>query len=455
MRQTNQRIVFAGLLAAACVAATVHAEDRKPQPSYLTMSLAQLLRIDLALPSSLILTDLRLAPAAVTLIDHRDITSSGARNLDELLDIYVPGFQFLKKQNGNMMGIRGIISDRNNKMLMLVNGRNMNIKATGGGALPERLLSMLGDIRRITVVRGPGSAVAGPGAIAGVINIETYNGLNFQGTETVFRAGAFEEFGSFEIKHGTKLANDVGLFLYYGVDNYAGADQDDAGLIFSSPFTTRDGIYTAPGESPTFDVNNSNNSYDDRLRHKAHVQLTGDNFDTWIRYTRGGMRAAQNRTVYTVDNDLGAFLDTGVGYDQLTVFGRYHEQISDLLKLEAETSFDTADVVLTSKWPVKYWREDEYLAKVMATLTPSPDHTTAVGFEYSHEMFGKRNRDEGGGPRRAAQVFRPVPNGTRTHTPQCSSTSGPSANIGLPSWGFAPTSTRTRRGCFHPGQRSS
>jgi hypothetical protein len=59
----------------------------------------------------------------------------------------------MKKSQGNMMGIRGILSDRNNKMLMLVNGRNMNIKARDGGALSERHLSMLGDIRRISVVQ--------------------------------------------------------------------------------------------------------------------------------------------------------------------------------------------------------------------------------------------------------------------------------------------------------------
>jgi hypothetical protein len=149
-----------------------------------------------------------------------------------------------------------------------------------------------------------------------VIDIETFNGLNYQGKEVQFRYGAFEEFGSLEAKYGKKLTDNVGLFLYYGVDDYDGADQDDAGLIFSSPFTAGDGSYTPAGESVSFNVNNSNDSYDDRLRHKAHVQLTGENFDTWFRYTRGGMKTARNRGSYIKAADPEAGIDGGSGYDQ-------------------------------------------------------------------------------------------------------------------------------------------
>ena len=87
-------------------------------------------------------------------------------------------------------------------MLMIVNGCNMNIKGRDGGALTERHLSMLGDIKTITVIRGPGSAVHGPGVIAGSIDIETKTGADLDGFEVSGQAGAYEEFLNAEIQYG-------------------------------------------------------------------------------------------------------------------------------------------------------------------------------------------------------------------------------------------------------------
>lgn len=120
-------------------------------------------------------------PAPVTIIEEEQISSSGARNLDELLDIFVPGFQYMPKGEAAQIGIRGTISDRNNKILMVINRRLVNIKGKAGGAIPERFMSMLGDIKQVTVIRNPGSAVYGPGAIAGIIHIETKTGDDLYG----------------------------------------------------------------------------------------------------------------------------------------------------------------------------------------------------------------------------------------------------------------------------------
>ena len=43
------------------------------------------------------------APASITTITQEQIRLSGARNLDELLDIYVPGFQYMLKAQGNQI----------------------------------------------------------------------------------------------------------------------------------------------------------------------------------------------------------------------------------------------------------------------------------------------------------------------------------------------------------------
>ncbi|HXE43407.1 MAG TPA: TonB-dependent receptor plug domain-containing protein, partial [Candidatus Baltobacteraceae bacterium] len=131
----------------------------------------------------------RKVPAAVTTISSEDIRDSGARNLDELLEIYVPDLLYLRHNwEEDHIGFRGIVGDEDNKFLLLVNGMVMN-NFVHAGAISERDLGMLGDIQEVQVVRGPGSAVYGAGALIGVIDIKTFDGTTFHGTEATVRAG--------------------------------------------------------------------------------------------------------------------------------------------------------------------------------------------------------------------------------------------------------------------------
>ena len=117
------------------------------------------------------------------------LVSSGARSLDEALEIYVPNMQFMRNHHGAAaMGVRTILSSTNNKVLLLVNGRVINHRLQQG-AFSERDLPTLGDIHHIDVIRGPGSAVYGPGAVAGVINIITQSHQTFTGLDTTIRLG--------------------------------------------------------------------------------------------------------------------------------------------------------------------------------------------------------------------------------------------------------------------------
>ncbi len=121
------------------------------------------------------------APASVTTITEEDIRLTPARNLNDLLEVYVPGASWVMHSEGAHPGIRGIISDRNTKFLLLVNGKVMNQRAHGG-VVTELDDWDLGDVAQIDVLRGPGSVTYGPGAIAGVISIRTKSARNFTGT---------------------------------------------------------------------------------------------------------------------------------------------------------------------------------------------------------------------------------------------------------------------------------
>jgi len=340
-------------------------------------------------------------PAAITVITAEDIKNSGARSLDELLDIYVPGFQYMYKTHGNQAGIRGIISDRNNKLLLTLNGRIMNIKASDGGAVTERWFSMLGDIKRITVINGPGSAVYGPGAIAGIINIETWTGKALEGMDAIIRGGGIENFGQAEIRYGRRLANDAGFFLYYGLDYYPGADDDFAPLKFSYNFLQAEtGIFYKRDTKPHFKVLNDNSSFRGLVRHKFHAQLDGDNYKLWLRYTLSGQKIPADQVFY-IYTDPNLLMDNGAGNQQFTIFGSYSHYINRWLSLDYKLSFMLSDVQINYGLPDRlhledqhmddrHWSEDETMGRIVAHIIPSSEHKMAIGGEYYYNNFGRR-----------------------------------------------------------------
>lgn len=112
-------------------------------------------------------------PASVTVITGEMIKLSGARHMSELLEIYVPGFQYMfNKWNGTLWGMRGVANDRNSKIIFLVNGHKLNTQARDGFQ-SETVLGFLGDVERVEVLRGPAGLVYGSGAISGIVNVVT------------------------------------------------------------------------------------------------------------------------------------------------------------------------------------------------------------------------------------------------------------------------------------------
>ncbi|NQZ57857.1 MAG: TonB-dependent receptor plug domain-containing protein, partial [Lentisphaeraceae bacterium] len=237
--------------------------------------------------STLTETSIKDAPASITLITAEMIRYSGARSLEELLERYVPGLQKFDHTYSNVeIGIRGILTEDNEKILVLVNGRVMNLR-TFYGFDSEKMLSMLNDIAYIEVVRGPGSATYGPGAIAGVVSITTYNGLTFEGTEINVSQGFLEEYTSLQLKHSYRFDDQHAIFFYFGVDDYNGADQKYARLHVSH---FDGGIPTA---AATFKANNPidhHQSTRGKPRYKIHLQYSGEELEVWLRYLQGGVK---------------------------------------------------------------------------------------------------------------------------------------------------------------------
>lgn len=154
------------------------------------------------------------APAAGTVITARDIEAMGATDLDEVLET-VPGLHVSRSAIAYapiyiMRGIRGAIVSPH--VLLLVNGIPMNNVFLGDGGLVWGGLPV-DDISRIEVIRGPGSALYGAEAFAGVINIVTKTADEVDGTRVGVRAGSSRTRDAW-VLHGGK-AGPVDVKAYF------------------------------------------------------------------------------------------------------------------------------------------------------------------------------------------------------------------------------------------------
>ncbi|HVZ80246.1 MAG TPA: TonB-dependent receptor [bacterium] len=158
-------------------------------PDLSQMSLEKLADLDVTVTSSAKKSEsLRDATSAIYVITAEDIRRSSARTLPDLLAM-VPGVQ-VARQSGNEWAIsaRGFNSQYNNKMLVLVDGRNV-YDPTFGKVKWNELDLFLPDIERIEVIRGPGGTLWGCNAVNGIVNIITKDSKSTQGTYLSTLAG--------------------------------------------------------------------------------------------------------------------------------------------------------------------------------------------------------------------------------------------------------------------------
>ncbi len=253
---------------------------------------------------------------------------------------------------------------------------------TSLGVISERYLSMLTDIKTIDVIRGPGSSTYGPGAIAGVINITTFNGTDFDGQQAYVRAGAIEEFYAAEYKLGTQFDSGGAFFLYYGVDKYRGASGDDAEMQFSLDFTNSSTGQQVNAYQPVpFEVSNYRESHREQLRHKLHMDYRHNDFSTWLRYTKGGSSRDLSLASYS-SRDPDELTDESFGYQQATLTLDYNPELSQTVKLDGRISYNVLDI----EYGTRNYREDEVMTRLLAHFQPYETHKLSGGFEYSDAL---------------------------------------------------------------------
>jgi iron complex outermembrane receptor protein len=147
------------------------------------------------------------APSAVTVITAKQIAESGARTVSDLLRL-VAGVNVRWNPMIQTVDIRGFGENPfSNRLLLLIDGVAFNSGDTGGFPLsPGFEFFPIQTIKRIEVVRGPGSSLYGENAYWGVINIVTLSGEDLAGGGLQLFGGS-RTTGQLNGVYGTKLRN--------------------------------------------------------------------------------------------------------------------------------------------------------------------------------------------------------------------------------------------------------
>lgn len=166
--------------------------------------------------------------AAVYVITAEDIRRAGATSIPEALRL-APGVEVARTHAGGWaVSVRGFNGDLANKLLVLVDGREV-YDPLFSGVYWDVLDTALADIDRIEIVRGPGATLWGANAVNGVVNIQTKSAADTQGLAIEAIAGE-QERGSLTARYGSQSSDGTLQWRIFGKTFDRSALKTNAGL---------------------------------------------------------------------------------------------------------------------------------------------------------------------------------------------------------------------------------
>lgn len=335
--------------------ATFSAESQSREDSLRQMTIEELMNIQV-ISSTQEYVPILEAPSTTFVVTGDQIRRWGIRRLSELIDRLVPGAVAAEDVDDLILSFRGITSDNNLKVQLLLNGHEYNTQWNNGPS-SEVELGLLDDVERVEVLIGPHTAVYGAAAVLGVINMITKNGGTFSGVQIN------GNYGSGDYKKG-------GLIV-------GGRARPDLDYFFSAGGLTADGY-----------DNNQNNPLD-ISRFPPSWRFYGNvhykKFELMSRFTRS------SRDFYTQKAST-IFPNVWTNYDTFFVNARRTFRSNEQLRHVLDLSYDSIqtqrhDFTLGTK--LRAVGEDRYSLKFTSFYSPSKRNRLLIGGYYRRDSFGE------------------------------------------------------------------
>jgi outer membrane receptor for ferrienterochelin and colicin len=201
----------------------------------------------------------KLSPSVTSVLTSKDIEKIGARRLEDVLE-YLPGIHVSSARAGNtnnVIGFRGIYSEANTQVLILINGVPQRNTFIGGK--PFAWMMPVKNISHIEIIRGPGSMLYGGDATTGVINIILKTGKELKGGNV----GSF--LGSDDTYEGWAQVGQKNEDWEYSFSAQGGTTNGSKGLIERDAQSFLDSQFgTQVSNAPGF-TNNGRDDIDARM----------------------------------------------------------------------------------------------------------------------------------------------------------------------------------------------
>lgn len=208
---------YVGLVAAPLIVVvlagplTAQNADKKPARDLTELTPEQLANLEVTTASRKPEKRLR-SPAAVYVITREDIRRSGVTTLVEALRL-APGVQVARiDSNKWAVGIRGFASRLSRSLLVMIDGRTVYTPLFAG-TYWEVQDTLLEDVDRIEVIRGPGGTLWGANSVNGVINIITRSSRETQGAFASVGGGTAER-GFAGLRYGGAMGEHSNYRVY-------------------------------------------------------------------------------------------------------------------------------------------------------------------------------------------------------------------------------------------------
>jgi len=259
--------------------------------------------------------NLFLTPAAVHVITEEDIRRSGATNIPEALRL-VPGLSVAQVDTNKWAitsrGFNGLFAS---KLLVLIDGRSVYTPLFSG-VYWDVQDTLLEDLDRIEVIRGPGATVWGANAVNGVINIITKRSEETQGS-FISSGGGSQETGFAGLRYGGSVGEDLHYRIYTKYFNRGN-------------FARSSGLEGAD----QWDVSRGGFRLDWKVSEKDSLTLHGDFYD-------GDM--GQTLIFPTLSPPFTVVLDDRTQVVGGNLVGRWTRTVFDKSEIEVQTYYDRSE----------------------------------------------------------------------------------------------------------------
>lgn len=297
------------------------------------------------------------APVNMEIITADEIRQSGADNIPDILR-RVAGVDVRRYGAADAdVAIRGYNAPNSPRVLVLLNGRQVYVdyhSYTAWSTLPVQLE----EIRQIEVIKGPNTALYGFNAIAGVINIITYNPI-YDTVNSVTARGGTQNDQELSTVLTTHFNDSAGLRL--SASERSGLEFSDANLPPSyGPFPSHDSARSLYADGRW--------NLESGLSLASEVDVTRSN---QMEMTVGGYPGA---TGYATDREkFGVGGDGALGYLSLNAY-------RNSVQFQYAPGENCPGCTTI--------RNDLYVVQLSDLLKPAADHTIRLGLEYRNNRGG-------------------------------------------------------------------